>query len=151
MAANPTSRFHKPKRPTHTKRTREKYRNEDIVKRYVAGTATQESLADEYDISRLRVWQILRRAGVVGTANGKPRQTHNSMGNKTGRTAFIGGYVHPNVKTAIEELAVDDNSVSSLISEFVIEGLERRGITVDTSLPKDDREVPLPLEGKGNN
>jgi len=122
-------------------RTRTKVeRNAAIIARYRGGGVSHDQIAIEFNITRTRVQEILKRAGV-------PRQVLPPKP-KTGRTEFIGAYVHPNIKDALDQVSPNR---SETISTFIVEGLAARGIKVDLSQPKDDREIPLPLEGKGNN
>lgn len=115
-------------------------RNDALCARYVGGETLAE-LAIAYKITETRTWQIVNRAGLL--------RGHFAPRTRTGRTAYIAAYVHPNLKLAMDEAA--NGNRSELISQCMIEGLERRGIKVDLTEVKDDRALPLPLEGKGNN
>lgn len=117
-----------------------KERNEIICVEYAAKRATQQELADRFQVSRALVWQVLDKAKLLTGRIGRE---------KTGRTEFIGAYVHPNIKVALD--GQSNGNRSALIAECIVEGLAARGVTVDLAAPIDDRAVPLPLEGKGNN
>jgi acyl CoA:acetate/3-ketoacid CoA transferase len=72
-------------------------RNEEIVRLYTAGHVPQY-LGDLYGISKERVRQILRQAGVALRRSGNP-------GEDPPRSVFLGVGVTDEVKTALREEA----------------------------------------------
>lgn len=87
-------------------------RNTAICAMYVAGS-TLQVCAEKYAISRERVRQILRKAGVF---------KRDRMVEKSDREAFIGVNVSETTKTAVKALADERGiSVSRMTSDMLDE------------------------------
>lgn len=65
---------------------------------------------------------------------------------KSNRNVYVAGHVTPQVKEAMKK-ACDDlkKSQSQFISDAIVDALEDCGQPIGPP-PKDDRDVPLPLE-----
>lgn len=111
-------------------------RNLEICHKYQNDGITQEALAEEYGITKVRVGQILHASGLDKTDRGK----------KPGvRSTTIGVMIKPGVKRAVENLAASESkSLSKWVSDLIEEVLAQKGIDF---LPPKEPHLRLPLEG----
>lgn len=108
-----------------------KERNEELKKKYIEGK-TLEELGDEYSITKVRVWQILRRMGVTRGDRIVPK-----------KVATLTAHVTDGIRRAVEnEAAKLGKSVSEFVNELIIEGLESRSISFSEA-PIDHPRLPL--------
>lgn len=93
-------------------------RDQRIVICYRSGDYTQQTIADAFDISRARVQQVLKKAGV--TAKDNPKTPHGEL------YSFIGCHVLKTVKKNFEAIATRRKlSVSALARELINAEVER--------------------------
>lgn len=115
-------------------------RNDFICDLYKNGH-TQDDIAAKFEISQIRVGQILRRAGL--SKGDRPKTIDPFI-----RDAYVGVFVSRPVKAALKEAAKHDGkkSVSSFLCELIENDLKRRGIKLTVPI-ETEIDVPLPLEG----
>lgn len=110
-------------------------RDEKICEGYKQGQ-TQEELADRFELSKARVGQILKKAGL--TPQDRPEKPPSD------RTTFTGVNLSPRVKSALkEEVQRQDSNMSAWIADLVQKELASRGY--DFSSPPTEDEPKLPL------
>jgi hypothetical protein len=110
-------------------------RDVQICQQYVSGNNTQQELATAFQLTKSRIQQILREHGFTMKDRLKRRS----------RSAFTGVHLSQGVKEALRGEAVrTGTSMSSIVSNLVVDELKHRGITVIEE-PVYTGE-PLPLE-----
>lgn len=113
-------------------------RNIEICQLYRAGW-TQDRLSKKFEITRIRVGQILSASGLSKVDRVK---TH-----RHGRTAFVGIFLRPEIKAGLKIEAKNDNkSVSLFISDLIKSELLKRGMQFTVITLVTEQDVPLPLE-----
>lgn len=89
-------------------------RNTRICEMYVGG-ATMQACADQFKISKERVRQLLRRAGVY--------KSDRLMKASSARQSFIGVNVSESTKLALKEKAAGAGTSVSRLASDVLDGL----------------------------
>lgn len=104
---------------------------------YKEGGWSQEAIGIIFGIHKVRVNQILRRAGVKFRDKRVP---------PVSRTQYIGVYLAPNVKDALKQLAENEPlSVSKMAAKIIEKYLKDAGVEIK---PIDwaEENVALPFE-----
>lgn len=112
-------------------------RNARMCTLYTEGW-THARIGDEFNLSVVRVGQILRGAGLRKVDRARtPRPT-----------AFIGTHVSNGIKESLRREAENDGiSLSLFVAQTMRAELIRRGCAINDTLSFKEIDVPLPLEG----
>jgi transcriptional regulator with XRE-family HTH domain len=113
-------------------------RNEQICVLYREGL-TQEELAEQFEVTKVRIGQILKKAGL--TKEDRPDMTITSN-----RTKFTGIHLTEAAKLAVKEEAKREGiSMSAFIAALVLKELKDRGIDCEIATYLKEEDVKLPL------